>query len=820
MAGPPGPVDVHREAGTEWAGWGLVWRLSAFALAFAALFLLATLTAWDERLFFPNWWPAGGVALGTLLLAPARIWPAILLVLAGTWAALVSVWTPPGLVEQAVPLRIAANVVGPLTGATLVRLVRPGTLCFQRLRDVGLVLCAGPIAGGAVAVAILTLTAGLVDGGASSFSALFTWSGSVLGGFVGTALVLTLPARGEKWLGGNGVAEALLLFLFLCLASWAAFDMPFVDGHVAQQIAEQGGRLALAGALFLLLAWGALRFGPRGAAWSAFLLTTLGTWFTRLGYGPFGLAEEPSYRRLAYAETFFGMATVAALVMAAVAAERSRALARKRLLLEVGYVLARRDPLAARLQEMARAIAHDLADACVIRLRGLEVAHPQAVQPFEGARGQQWYGAPIGQEEERGTLFVRAPRQFGTFDADDRATAQLLAEQLADMLAQDSLRETIAEEVGRSTSLLAMLDALIGGSPVAVAIFDADGRILRVNPAFAALDEVELEAHPGRSPAEVLGEQGRRFEEVLGELRASGRSVTGVQLRLETMEAKAERWLASTWFPIGGGAGGPHLFGAFFLDVTEQRAAEAERVRLLEETRAALRLRDDFLTVAAHELKTPITPLAVRLQRMRRAVERGEPVDRRSLDKSLESLERLKDLMGALLDVERVRAVSSTLEKHPVDWVPVVAAASERFRRRPGPHLLEVSLPAAPVVVAADEARLTQVVLALVDNAFKFSPAGGRVRVALVASGGQARLSVSDEGIGIPAEDRPHVFDRFARSSNAPIDSFGGLGLSLFTSRGVVELLGGTLSVESELGRGSTFVASLPLAQSPPPSAA
>jgi signal transduction histidine kinase len=240
------------------------------------------------------------------------------------------------------------------------------------------------------------------------------------------------------------------------------------------------------------------------------------------------------------------------------------------------------------------------------------------------------------------------------------------------------------------------------------------------------------------------------------------------------------------------------------LDQAAQAQARAE----------ATRLKDDFLSSAAHDLKTPITGILTQAQVVRRRLEQqtNDPLVPAGIDRIIREARRLSALVLELLDVpllEQGRLVSG---REPVDLVELVTAECARYARGPVPCRVEAR---PPVVASVDPARIRQVVQQLIDNAVKFSPPGAEVLVRVWRVDDQARLEVRDRGIGIPAQDVPRLFERFHRGSNVDDRRFAGLGLGLYLSRGIVEQHGGQIWVADNPGGGSAFSISLPLASSP-----
>ncbi|WNG13657.1 ATP-binding protein [Cystobacter fuscus] len=245
-----------------------------------------------------------------------------------------------------------------------------------------------------------------------------------------------------------------------------------------------------------------------------------------------------------------------------------------------------------------------------------------------------------------------------------------------------------------------------------------------------------------------------------------------------------------------------------------RRRAEVERERLVVELREAVRLRDEFLSVASHELKTPLTPLALRLQLMRQ--ELGKPqVDVGRLLGHVEAanaqVRRVTALMDSLLDATRITSGRLTLRREQdVNLAAVVRDVVSSFEHQAARANCPLELEApARVLGQWDVLRLEQIVTNLLSNALKFG-AGGTVSVRVEEDEGWARLTVRDEGIGMDESMRTRLFGRFERGVSER--HYGGLGLGLFITQQVTEALGGRIHVESLPGRGSTFIVELPCA--------
>jgi K+-sensing histidine kinase KdpD len=260
---------------------------------------------------------------------------------------------------------------------------------------------------------------------------------------------------------------------------------------------------------------------------------------------------------------------------------------------------------------------------------------------------------------------------------------------------------------------------------------------------------------------------------------------------------------------------------AFLLALARQCAQALERARLYEEERAAraeaetaLGVRDTFFSVAAHELKTPLTSLLGQAQlfqrRARRECTLGER-DQRSLEVVIDQALRLNKMVSALLDISRLDQGQLSIEPQPLDLAALIRRVVDEILPTLDRHTIATDLPERPLVLAGDPLRLEQVLQNLIGNAVKYMPLGGAVTVRAGRRGGRAWVAVADEGIGIPPDALPHLFTRFYRAANSYPMHISGMGIGLYVVREIVTLHGGEVAAESVEGRGSTFTVVLPL---------
>jgi signal transduction histidine kinase len=245
------------------------------------------------------------------------------------------------------------------------------------------------------------------------------------------------------------------------------------------------------------------------------------------------------------------------------------------------------------------------------------------------------------------------------------------------------------------------------------------------------------------------------------------------------------------------------------------RAAVAREEAARVEAEAAVRARDEFLSVAAHELKTPITSLSGTAQLQLRRLDLTGQLDPDQVARAYrlfaQQSAKLVALINQLLDVSRIAVGKLALQTGPEDVGALVREVADLARGRSERHPIVVRA-AGPVIASVDRLRLEQVITNLLDNAIKYSPKGGDIHVEIdPPSGGLVAIRVRDHGLGIAPEHRAHIFERFYQVHRDP--SLAGMGLGLYVSREIVELHGGRIRAEFPPDGGSCFVVELPLAE-------
>jgi signal transduction histidine kinase len=243
--------------------------------------------------------------------------------------------------------------------------------------------------------------------------------------------------------------------------------------------------------------------------------------------------------------------------------------------------------------------------------------------------------------------------------------------------------------------------------------------------------------------------------------------------------------------------------------LAERAGAAIANARLYAAAQDAVRIRDDFMLIAGHELRTPLMALSLHHEALRRAKDdlAIESVRERGAKLRVQT-DRISRLVDDLLDVSRISAGRVALEPEELDFGEHVAMIVERMRDELDRTQTPVSLAIDSVRGRWDRSRTDQIITNLLGNAAKYGR-GAPIAVRVQRRAEHVDLVVADRGIGIALEDQPRIFRRFERATSA--QGYGGLGLGLWITSQLVEAHGGTIAVESQLGAGSTFTVSLPI---------
>ncbi|HEY78084.1 MAG TPA: PAS domain S-box protein [Dehalococcoidia bacterium] len=292
-----------------------------------------------------------------------------------------------------------------------------------------------------------------------------------------------------------------------------------------------------------------------------------------------------------------------------------------------------------------------------------------------------------------------------------------------------------------------------------------------------------------------------------GKAKAEGvfkRFMAGEEIRDEELEMRrtdgSSVWINLSVRPIRDKDGQVIASRSEVVDITEHKRLD--------------QLKDDFIGLVSHELRSPMTVITGAINTVLTESERLSPAETRQLlkDAALES-ESLSHMLGNLLELSRVQANRLSLFTEAISVRKVIEDTVDNIKRRSSVHHFITDLPEKLPPVYADELRLERILYNLLENAVKYSPQGGDIKVSVQADKERLIIGVSDQGVGISASDQARLFEPFQRLEESRPDVTGGVGLGLMVCRRLVEAHGGQIWVESEPGRGSTFFFTLPLNQ-------
>ncbi|MFL6275766.1 MAG: MASE1 domain-containing protein [Blastocatellia bacterium] len=767
-------------------------------------------------------WPPTGVAIAAVWLLGYRIAPAIAVgALLANLATDVSLITASGIA--------VGNTLEAVTAVFLLRRF-VGRRPFYRTPDILKFVVIAAIS------TIISATLGnlsLCLGGASwnNFGALWLtwWLGDGGGALIVTPLlVIWLDQTAERW-PLRRLAEGLLL-----LVSSSSVAAIIFDGWLLPRVA----RYPLEHLIVPFLLWAAFRFGPRGATTTIAILATIAVWGTRSGNGPF--VEPTPNESLLILQVFVAAVAIMTLVLAAIVSERRQA--EEALRANQGQLRLITDITPVMLTQCSRDQRYRFANHAYAEIFGLR-SEQIIGQHIPDVIGEEAYKTILPYIEkvltgeavefeadlpyrEVGSRFMRV-----AYKPERDATGNVVG-WVASLSDITESKRAEAQIKGLNTELQRRIEefqALIDTAPVGIGItLDAECKDLWGNREFARMLGSDQQQNLSKSNSTALGLSFKVFSDgnevaaaELPMLRAcrEGRAVLDDELTIVRGDGTVIHELCRA-IPLKDEQGKVRGCIGVFLDITERKRVEVEREQLLlrehdarDEAEAANRVKDEFLATISHELRTPLNSMMGWAQLLRQG-----NLDEPNVGRGLETIERnaraQAQLIDDLLDVSRIITGKLRLNTGPVEFGEIIQAAIDMVR--PGAAAKDIQLEFiasnAACIIAGDPERLQQIVGNLLSNAIKFTPKGGRVVSRLESTEGNARLTIADNGEGIPPEFLPHVFDHFRQADNSRTRRHGGLGLGLAIVHHLTELHGGTVEAHSDgPQRGATFTVTLPL---------
>lgn len=801
-------------------------------------------------------WAPSGIAIATLLLAGARLWPAVWL---GAFAAnavtTAPLWTAVSIAT--------GNTLEAAAAAWMLRRLGDFDSRLARVGDVVAFLMIAVLASPVISASIGVGT--LCVAGAESWDRVGPlwwnwWFGDALGAVLVAPAILTVVRH--RWPRPRVVRAAIFVSAAI-VVTYLAFGLMPLRPHPIEYI------------VFPLVIASAVSGGPAITALVVLGASKVAIWQTARNSA--ALAPSVLHENLILLQLFMGVLAATALLLAAAVAERRRSEERER---EAAAVLRHREEML-HLAQRAGGVATFEWDfkrqtaqcsAEFFALFGLPAragvmtarewstfVHPddrermaahltRAIERLEPAAADYRIRTTDGRTRwltYAGQLHRTSDghRMHGiVVDITDRKLLEGELRERGDVLARSEERyrrifETTAVSLWEEdfTAVKAALDRI---GPAA-----RDAEYLRSNVEFVDecirlvrivdVNPATLRLFGAADKAVLLGSLSRIFrpetrEVFIGELLALARGDReyAAEAEVQTVDGRRLDVLLRLAFPAPGESLASVLVS--LADITDRKQAEiamreevevrtrlaSENARLYQEAEDANRVKDEFLATLSHELRTPLNAVLGWAHMLREG-----SLDPSMRERALESVERnaraQAQLVEDLLDVSRIMTGKLQIRSDVVDLAPVVTNAVETVRAGVSAKQLTLDLhlpPEGSVLVTGDANRLQQVVWNLVSNAIKFTPAGGRVDVDLRQENGRAAIVVRDTGAGIDPAFRPHLFERFRQMDASKTRVHGGLGLGLSIVKHLVEAHGGTVEAESDgPGRGATFRVLLPL---------
>jgi signal transduction histidine kinase len=365
--------------------------------------------------------------------------------------------------------------------------------------------------------------------------------------------------------------------------------------------------------------------------------------------------------------------------------------------------------------------------------------------------------------------------------------------------------------------LAAILRSITDG----ITVQDATGALIYANDAAARIVGYASAAEFLATPIEQMLTRFDVYREdgtplALADLpgrKALGGVEAELTLRFRVLATGETRWSTVRAMPVLDETGRVVQAVNVFRDITDRRALEDERQRMFEDAQQAVRDREQLMAVLSHDLRNPLSTISMATELLLRsaAPELAEKAKRAS-DNVQRAVRRMERLVHDLLDLARIEGGGLSLERTDHDVAQLVAEAMDLHTSLAADrNLTLVNEADGPARASCDRERILQLLSNLVDNALKFTPEGGSIRLGVKPDGERVTAWVADDGPGIPDEQRGQIFERFWQARR----DRKGLGLGLAIARGVVEAHGGRIWVESTPGRGAKFLFSLPGGQAP-----
>jgi len=356
------------------------------------------------------------------------------------------------------------------------------------------------------------------------------------------------------------------------------------------------------------------------------------------------------------------------------------------------------------------------------------------------------------------------------------------------------MSDEIKNKISRISSEEAKADAVISSMFEGVLLTDKKGAIITINPSLRKLFMISIPPE-GRKPIEVM--RSNRIQDIVDKIISEGRRITTEETLTSFSQEKVVRISGSPVVKNGNREGVILVFH----DITELRRLE--------------NIRRDFVANVSHELRTPLSSIKGYAETLLHGALEDKNNAKDFINIIYKESDRLAKLIDDLLDLSKIESGKIEIMPVPSDIGIITANASAILKKYADDKHIDIEIAPSEDIpkVLADESRLTQVILNLLDNAIKFTQESGRIKITIVKKDGFVQTDISDTGPGIPEKDLPRIFERFYRVDKARSENIGGTGLGLSIVKHIVQFHGGEVWASSTLGKGSTFSFTIPAAE-------
>jgi len=398
--------------------------------------------------------------------------------------------------------------------------------------------------------------------------------------------------------------------------------------------------------------------------------------------------------------------------------------------------------------------------------------------------------------EERTKALQESDEETQALNEELSATNEELVATNEELAENDRRLRELIDELRQADERSAKLVAIVESSDDAIIGKNLEGIVTSWNRGAQQIFGYTEAEMTGQSILKLIPEDLQHEEPIILQQLRNGQKIDHYETIRRTAEGKLIN-VSLTISPIHNKEG--HVTGVSKIarDITEQKQNEERK--------------NDFIGMASHELKTPLTSLTALVQVLQKKLQNStDPFIPQALGKVNLQTKKMSSLITGFLNISRLESGRLEVVKQPFDLAELINEELDEIKLTVNSHTFTFK-PATPITVAADRDKISSVVSNLLSNAIKYSPRGKLVNVSCTLQAGEVQVSVTDEGMGIRAQDLPRIFDRYYRSDSEHIRHISGFGVGLYLSAEIIRRHDGRIWVESEKGKGSTFYFTLPV---------